>query len=154
MSHEEHGPDESAKREDELTTSEPKERKIVPKEGTTNLDAPAGARDVAPRRGQFEQQNPVGRESPIATYFGIARWHPFTETFCSIADRVEPGKDVIETRKRFSDKHPHFFRFAMWMDYFVQALVVAGILAAIVFIALRAAGVDIEVLRIPFWWCD
>lgn len=136
---------------DEFEPTNLDDDQVAPSQGTKDLEVPPGARDVN-QRGQFEHSNPVGRESPIAPYFGLSRWHPFTELFCSIADRIEPGEDVIEARRSFAQKRAKSFTTALVLDYIVQIVAVIGIIAAIGFIALRAAGVDIEIVKIYIPW--
>mgnify|MGYP006947041834 FL=1 len=96
-----------------------------------------------PSRGQYEGREVVGKGTPIAPYFGIYRWRPFVEWFCSIADRVEPGEDVIEARAKFTLKHKCYFQVAMFLDLFLEMVIVMLMIIAITLLALRALGFDL-----------
>lgn len=101
------------------------------------------AKSNEPSRGQYEGREVVGKGTPIAPYFGIYQWRPFVEWFCSIADRIEPGEEVIEARAKFTSKHKCYFRIVMFLDLVLEILIVSLMVIAITLLALRALGFDL-----------
>lgn len=125
---------------------------------TQKLDAPLTAKDLTPPNSQapnpHKSNGHFSAESGVSNYFNLYKWHPFTELFCLIAEWFEPEVNDIDQRQAFARKHPGYFKFAVLADFMLLVSVVLGILAAIVYVALRAIGVDfeIEVIRIPIPW--
>lgn len=123
----------------------------------SHIPVPAKATDLTKNSqapSPHQNNGHINGDSPVAGYFNLYKWHPFTELFCVIAEWFEPHEDDVEQRKMFAEKHPGYFRFAMFADFALLLLIVAGILGAILFVALRTIGIDIEieVIRISIYW--
>lgn len=104
----------------------------------------------------------VDSSSPMAPYFKLYRWHPFTELFCVIAewfedvdgDGLTKGQLALKQRAQLKREHPWMFSGAATLDLLLLLIVVAALCAAVAYIALSAVGVRIEVVKIPIpWFC-
>lgn len=104
----------------------------------------------------------VDSSSPMAPYFKLYRWHPFTELFCVIAEWFEEvdgegltkGQMALKQRAQLKREHPWMFSGAATLDLLLLLIVVTALCAAVAYIALSAVGVRIEVVKIPIpWFC-
>lgn len=142
----------STRAPDDLPLPEPRGTKaqshIAPPPSARDLTNPSQAPNPHKSNGH------INGDSPVAGYFNLYKWHPFTELFCVIAEWFEPDDHDVEQRRLFAEKHPRYFAFAMFADFTLLLLIVLGILGAILFIALRTIGIDIgiEVIRVPVYW--
>lgn len=124
----------------------------------SGINPPSSVRDLTQNNSQAPNPHNgnggVSKDSAVSGYFNLYKWHPFTELFCVMAEWFEPDTHDILQREAFAKKHPRYFKFAIFADFALLALIVAGILAAIVYVALRAIGVDfaLDVVRIPIYW--
>lgn len=124
----------------------------------SGIDPPSSVKDLTQSNSQAPNPHngngSVSKDTAVSGYFNLYKWHPFTELFCAMAEWFEPETHDILQREAFAKKHPKYFNIAIFADFALLALVVVGILAAIVYVALRAIGVDFEldVVRIPIYW--
>ena len=106
------------------------------------------------------QTEMVDANSPMAPYFKLYRWHPFTELFCVIAEWFEDVEEVnltkgqlaLKQRAKLKQEHPIMFRGAVTLDLLLLLLVVIVLCSAVIYIALSAVGVNIETIKIPIPW--
>lgn len=105
----------------------------------------------------------VDSSSPIAPYFRMYRWHPFTELFCAIAEWFEDVTDAalskkqfdLKQRSRMKEKHKYMFYGAAFLDLLLLLFIVVALCGAVIYVALSAVGIDVKnviethPLRIP-----
>lgn len=99
-----------------------------------------------------ETKNGIAGESAISGFFHLYRWHPFTELFCVIAEWFEDGETDISQRSAFAQKYAKTFMAAVVLDFLVLLFIVVTVLLAIGILALRAAGIEIEVVKVYVPW--
>lgn len=132
----------------------------------TNLPTPPKSSEIDSDDAYQEPDSPHGNgamldsTSPMAPYFRLYRWHPFTELFCVIAEwfievpdeNLTKKQVALRQRAQMKKDHPVMFRGATILDLLLLLFIVTALCVAVVYIALSAIGVDIEVVRIPLPW--
>lgn len=163
MSHEERGIPEDESPQDPQSKPERRPTPPLPKTESQaeDEDKPAfngkvGTEEEAPPMpgapSPHGNHGSISQDSPVASYFNLYRWHPFTELYCVIGEWFEPGESPIEQRRKMRQHHPLGFRAAVALDYALLLFIVVLIISAVLFVALRAVGVSVEIVKIPIPW--
>lgn len=98
----------------------------------------------------------VASSSPMAPYFRLYRWHPFTELFCVIAEWFEDVPEppinnkqfALQQRSAMKKKHKWMFRGAVMLDFVLLFFIVVSLCLAVLYVALSAAGIEFELERV------
>ncbi|AKK04556.1 hypothetical protein CMUST_01030 [Corynebacterium mustelae] len=90
-------------------------------------------------------------QDPIVKYFWLYKWHPFIESFCKVAEWLEPADNPVQARVQFKEKHSSVFKVAFVLDGLLKLTVLCALFFAIALVGLRAVGLEFDFPGIDFF---